>query len=110
MNSISFLMMAFGSYAVPGGESRQSLQERGSAAFREIAAAGHEHAAIIAHGRLLAVTLAALVTVPAGPAMPSLENASITTVHCGADGCWDLTAYNQIEHLRHGGLSGAGDL
>ena len=97
-------------YAVPGGESRRSLQERGAAAFREIAAAGHQHAAIIAHGRLLAVTLEAFVPVPAGPATPSLENASITTVRCDGDGCWELTAYNQVDHLRGVGLSGAGDL
>ncbi len=67
-------------------------------------------AAIIAHGRLLAVTLEAFVPVPAGPATPSLENASITTVRCDGDGCWELTAYNQVDHLRHVGLSGAGDL
>lgn len=97
-------------YVIPGGESRRSLQERGCAAFREIAAAGHQHAAIIAHGRMLAVTLAALVPVAAGPAAPSLQNASITTVRYDGDHCWELTAYNRIDHLRNVGLSGAGDL
>jgi len=97
-------------FVVPGGESRRSLQTRGCAAFREIAAAGHEHAAIIAHGRLLVVTLEAFVPVPAGPATPSLENASITILRWDGADRWELTAYNQVAHLRDVGLTGAGDL
>ncbi len=97
-------------FVVPGGESRRALQERGCAALRDIAASGHQHAAIIAHGRLLVVALAALVPIPAGPASPTLENASITTVRCDGDGRWELTAYNQVDHLASVGLTGAGDL
>jgi len=97
-------------FVVPGGESRRALEERGCAAFRDIASAGHEHVAIIAHGRLLAITLGALVPIPASPAAPSLENASITTVRRAADGRWTLTDYNRVDHLRGIGLSGAGDL
>jgi len=44
------------------------------------------------------------------PRSPTLENASITTVHYDGDGRWELTAYNQIAHLAAVGLSGAGDL
>ncbi len=97
-------------FVVPGGESRRMLQQRGCAVLRDIAAAGHQRAAVIAHGRLLVVALAALVPIPAGPAAPTLENASITTVRCDSHGRWELTAYNQIEHLAAVGLSGAGDL
>jgi broad specificity phosphatase PhoE len=97
-------------FAVPGGESRRELQVRGCAAFRDIVAAGHQHAAIIAHGRLLVVALAALVPIPAGPASPSLENASITTIRYHGEERWTLTAYNQVEHLSSVGLTGAGDL
>jgi broad specificity phosphatase PhoE len=97
-------------FVVPGGESRRMLQERGCAAFRDIVAAGHQRAAIISHGRLLVVALAAFVPIPAGPAAPTLENASITTVRYDRDGHWELTAYNQAGHLAAVGLSGAGDL
>jgi broad specificity phosphatase PhoE len=37
-------------FVIPGGESRRALQERGCAALSDIAKAGHEHAAVIAHG------------------------------------------------------------
>ncbi len=97
-------------FAVPGGESRRRLQERGRAAFQDIVDAGHQHAAIIAHGRLLVVTLEALVPVPAGPASPSLENASITTIRYEGGDRWTLAAYNQVDHLATIGLTGAGDL
>jgi probable phosphoglycerate mutase len=97
-------------FVIPGGESRRALQERGCAAFREIVAAGHQHAAVISHGRLLTVALAAFVPVPAGPRAPSLENASITIVRYDGHGRWELAAYNQVDHLRTVGLSGAGDL
>ena len=97
-------------FVVPGGESRRMLQERGCSAFRDIVTAGHQRAAIIAHGRLLVVALAAFVPVPAGPAAPTLENASITTVRYDGDGGWQLTAYNQVDHLATVGLTGAGDL
>lgn len=97
-------------FVIPGGESRRALQERGCDALREIAGAGHEHAAVIAHGRLLVVALAALVPIPAGAATPSLENASITTIRHDGDGRWTLTDYNRVDHLGNIGLSGAGDL
>ena len=95
-------------FAVPGGESRRALQERGCAAFRDIVATGHQHAAIIAHGRLLVVALAAFVAIPAGPASPSLENASITTIRYHGEERWTLTAYNQVEHLSSVGLTARG--
>lgn len=97
-------------FAVPGGESRRALQERGCAVFRDIVATGHQHAAVIAHGRLLVVTLEAFVPIPAGPAAPSLENASITTVRYDGGDRWTLAAYNQVDHLATVGLTGAGDL
>jgi broad specificity phosphatase PhoE len=97
-------------YVVPGGESRRMLQQRGCAAFRGIVAAEHQRAAVISHGRLLVVALAAWVPIPAGPAAPTLENGSITTVRYDGDGHWELTDYNQVAHLAGIGLSGAGDL
>ena len=97
-------------FVIPGGESRRALQQRGCAALRDIASTGHEHAAVIAHGRLLVVALAALVSIPAGQAAPSLENASITTLRYDGDDRWTLAEYNRIEHLHGVGLSGAGDL
>lgn len=97
-------------FVVPGGESRRMLQERGGAAVRDIVAAGHQRAAVISHGRLLVVALAAFVPISAGPAAPTLENASITTVRYDSDGRWELTAFNQVDHLAAVGLSGAGDL
>lgn len=97
-------------FVVPGGESRRMLQQRGCAALRDIVAAGHQRTAVVAHGRLLVVALAAFVPIPAGPASPTLENGSITTVRHDGDGHWELTAYNQVEHLGAVGLTGAGDL
>ena len=83
---------------------------RGCAAFREIAAGGHQHAVIVAHGRLLVVTLKALLGLAASEATPTLENGSITTLSFHHDGRFELVAFNEVSHLQDVGLAGAGDL
>ncbi len=40
-------------FAIPTGESRRELAERGCAALRAIAAAGHREVAVVTHGGLL---------------------------------------------------------
>lgn len=97
-------------FVIPGGESRRSLTERGAAAFRDIASAGHEHAVLVSHGRLLAVTIRALTQFSRGEAAPSLDNGSITILTCDRAGHFELEAFDQVEHLREVGLAGKGDL
>jgi broad specificity phosphatase PhoE len=97
-------------FVIPGGESRQQLVRRGCEVFRAIAAAGHQQALIVSHGRLLAVTIKALTDFSVGEATPSLENGSITTLAAHSDGRFEVLAFNQVHHLQPVGLAGKGDL
>jgi broad specificity phosphatase PhoE len=98
-------------YTIPGGESRRQRQQRGMAAFHDIASSQHQHVAIVAHGRMLLVTIRALVQdLAGGESHPSLENGSITTLQCNGSRAFKLLAFNEINHLQHVGLAGAGDL
>jgi broad specificity phosphatase PhoE len=97
-------------FVLPGGESRNELKRRGRAAFLEIGSRGHEHAVLVAHGRLLAVTLAGLVDLPGDDGAPSLENGSITTLRVREGATFELVAFNEVDHLQHVGLTGSGDL
>jgi probable phosphoglycerate mutase len=97
-------------FVIPGGESQRQLAERGVAAFQAIADAGHQEAAVVAHGRLLVITIKALLGIPPVQAPQSLQNASITTLQWIDDGRVELAALDQIEHLRGVGVSGRGDL
>ena len=51
-------------FAIPGGESRRQLMQRGCEAIRSIAAAGHREVVVVTHGGLLSVTLRALLNMP----------------------------------------------
>ncbi len=96
-------------YRIPGGESRRDLIERGSEAFRTIATAGHDQAVIVAHGRLLIVTLKNLLGWAPDEPPFALHNGSITTVHF-REGRFFPVAIDQIDHLAGVGLGSQGDL
>lgn len=98
-------------YAIPGGESRRQLAERGAAALRRIAAAPYQRAAVIAHGRLFVVAFSALMPHEAHRIPRALQNASITTLEAdAATGEFRLLSVNQTDHLQTVGLTGCGDL
>jgi probable phosphoglycerate mutase len=97
-------------FAIPGGESRRQLAERGSAALRAVAAAGHRQAAVVTHGGLLSATLRSLLNMPQAVSPFALQNGSITRVSVDEDGRFTLVSFNDVGHLRDAGLSGAGDL
>ena len=84
-------------YRIPGGESRQDLMIRGRAAFEAIRAAGHEHAAVVSHGGLLAAAFKALLDIPAGRNPFTLYNASISQLVWAREP--KLLTLNQVEHL-----------
>ena len=95
---------------IPGGESRRTLARRGSEALEAIRQAGHEHAAVVSHGRLLVVTLEALAALPEGQPLESLHNGSLTKLQFNADGHAQVLALNVVDHLKHVGTGGQGDL
>jgi broad specificity phosphatase PhoE len=97
-------------YVIPGGESRRQLMDRGTAAFHELAGRDHQRVVVVSHGRLLVVTLKALLRIP--PAQPpfSLQNASITRVATNGDGKFELLALDEVDHLGGVGLGSGGDL
>jgi 2,3-bisphosphoglycerate-dependent phosphoglycerate mutase len=97
-------------FAIPGGESRRQLAERGCEALRAIAAAGHAHAAVVTHGGLLSTTLRALLDMPQPLPPFALKNGSITRLVVDTDGHFSLVAINEIEHLRGIGITRGGDL
>jgi broad specificity phosphatase PhoE len=97
-------------FAIPDGESRRQLAERGSAALRDIAATGHDQVVVITHGGLLSATLGTLLQL--GEPMPpfAFQNGSITRVAADGQGQFTLIAFNEIDHLRDVGPSRGGDL
>lgn len=97
-------------YVIPGGESRRALMARGGEALRSIARQNHEHAAIIAHGRLLVVSLKNLVGLAPTDSPRSLQNASITTLQTNGEGRFEALAWDDVAHLQKIGLTGRGDL
>jgi broad specificity phosphatase PhoE len=97
-------------FAIPGGESRRQLAERGSAALRDVAAAGHGQVVVVTHGGLLSATLRSLLHL-AEPMPPfAFHNGSITRVAADGRGQFTLLAFNEIDHLRDVGPSRGGDL
>ena len=84
--------------------------QRGTAAFRDIARGDHRHVAVVAHGRLLVVTLKALLGVPPEQPPYSLQNGSITRLQANGDGKFELLALDQVDHLADVGLGSSGDL
>ncbi len=97
-------------FAIPGGESRRQLAQRGCEALRAIAAAGHRQTVIVTHGGLLSASLRTLLSLPQPLPPFSLQNGSITRVAVDGRGQFALVSLNDIEHLRATGLSGSGDL
>lgn len=70
----------------------------------------HQHVVIVAHGRLLSVTLHRLLAVAPGSRSFSLDNGSITQIRFNGRARFDLLQLNATEHLRTVGLAGRGDL
>ena len=97
-------------YVIPGGESRRQLLTRGTAAFFDIARSGHRHVVVVAHGRLLVVTLKALLGIP--PVKPpfSLQNGSITRLQSNGAGPFELLSLDEVDHLGEVGFGSSGDL
>lgn len=97
-------------FAIPGGESRRQLADRGAAALREITSNGHSSVIVVAHGGLLVHTLRRLVELP-GPLSPfSLRNCSITTVSVDSEGRFRLESLDEVDHLAEVGVSLGKDL
>jgi broad specificity phosphatase PhoE len=98
-------------FVIPGGESRNDLTRRGLEAFDAIRRRGHREAVIVAHGRLLILTLRALMPDAAVLRENSgLENGAISTLALTGPGIAELLSFNRIEHLAQVGTSGRGDL
>jgi probable phosphoglycerate mutase len=97
-------------YVIPGGESRRQLMDRGMAAYQDIARRDHLRVVVVAHGRLMVVTLKGLLNIPAGEPPFSLENGSITTLETDGDGVFTLVELHAVEHLSDVGRGGRGDL
>jgi 2,3-bisphosphoglycerate-dependent phosphoglycerate mutase len=85
-------------FRIPQGESRRDLLERGRAALEAIRDAGHERAAVVAHGGLLTAALKGLLDIPAQRNPFSLHNCSISQF------AWQpqfrLFTLNETAHLR----------
>jgi broad specificity phosphatase PhoE len=96
-------------YVIPGGESRRQLLHRGREAFQAIVEGGHQNVGVVAHGRVLIVTLKSLVGMSPEEPPFALQNGSITTLAYN-NGKFNLVAIDSVEHLREVGLSGSGDL
>jgi broad specificity phosphatase PhoE len=96
-------------YVIPGGESRRQLMQRGCEAMWAVAANEHRHVAVVAHGRLLVVTIKCLVGLEPHAPPISLENGSITTLAFDGGG-FRVERWNQSDHLLGVGLAGQGDL
>ncbi len=96
-------------FAIPGGETRRRLMQRGREAFDEIRQCGHQQVAVVTHGGLLAAALKSLLEIPARRNPFVLQNGSITQLNL-TNGQVKLLSFSQIDHLRHIGLAGGGDL
>ena len=97
-------------FAIPGGESRRQLAERGCEALRSIATAGHCCTVVVTHGGLLSATLRSLLDLPQALPPFSLQNGAISRLTADRDGRFALIALNETEHLKAVGLSHGGDL
>lgn len=97
-------------FRIPGGESRRDLTRRGCDALSDILMGDHAEAVVVSHGRLLTVTLTAMLDLPPQEALVSLENGSITTVRFEPNGEAELLALEEVDHLKAVGLGSRGDL
>ena len=96
-------------YAVPGGESRRQLLERGRAAIEEIAQNKFDRVVVVAHGRIFTVVLKDILGIPQTEPPFSVQNGSITTLEY-KNGRFSLLAMDDVDHLTAVGTSGRGDL
>ena len=97
-------------FAIPGGESRRQLADRGAEALRKIAADGHRTAVVVAHGGVLVATLRRLIELPRPLSPFSLRNCSITKLTVDEQGRFTLESLDEVEHLREVGISRGKDL
>jgi broad specificity phosphatase PhoE len=97
-------------YVIPGGESRRQLMERGMAAFHDIARRDHHRVVVVAHGRMMVVTLKGLLNIPADQPPFALENGSITTLAADGECRFTLVKLDAVDHLADVGHGGSGDL
>jgi probable phosphoglycerate mutase len=100
-------------YAIPGGESRRQLMERGKAALLSIRAAGHARVVVVAHGGTLTAALKALLEIPPQRSPFALYNAAISRISwpLGDDDGLQIVTLNDVEHLRRAGCqTRSGDL
>ena len=87
-------------FAIPGGESRRQLTERGCEAIRSIAAAGCREVVVVTHGGLLSATLRALLNMPQPLPPFAILNGSITRLAADGQGTFSLIALNEASrHL-----------
>ena len=97
-------------FAIPGGESRRQLMQRGCEAIRSIAASDKREVVVVTHGGLMSVTLRALLNMPQPLPPFSLQNGSITRLAADGQGTFSLVVLNEIDHLQGIGVSSGGDL
>ncbi len=97
-------------FAIPGGESRRQLADRGCEAIRLIAANGHRTAVVVAHGGVLVATLRRLIDLPRPLSPFSLRNCSITKLTADGQGRFCLESLDEVEHLQRVGVSQGKDL
>ncbi len=111
-NSPDFVRWLSGddNFAIPGGESRRQLAQRGCDALQSIVAAGHRAAVVVTHGGLLSATLRTILNLTQPLPPFSLQNGSITRLAFDDAGAFSLLALNETEHLQTIGLSKGGDL
>lgn len=85
-------------YRIPGGESRNDVRVRVTAALGEILARSDcETVGILSHTTAIKVMLGDLVP-GYDPLGVDLSNTSVTTIHRREDG-WDLVAVDDVMHL-----------
>ena len=96
-------------FAIPGGESRRRLMERGREVFESLLGTGHQRVAVVSHGGLIAATFKSFLEIPAGRHPFDFHNGSISQL--AVDGAAvKLLALNQTDHLRAVGSAALGDL
>ena len=96
-------------YAMPGGESRRALMQRGRAVLESIAQGDYGRVIVVSHGAILAAAFKSLLEIPAQRHPFMLENASISRLEI--DGTVvRLHSLNEVGHLKEVGLAGGGDI
>lgn len=119
-------------YAIPQGESRRQLAQRGVAAIESIFRSGHRRIVVVSHGGWIVTVVKSLLGIPLGDPPYAVENASVTTLVWQVSGSgtsagqtdgqgpdrapsWlfgrvQLVSLGDVAHLADVGLAGQGDL